>query len=78
MECLGLRDVKMKDEIFDKRWFALGDIEDEVIRKELPHYIGGIIQEIRQFEKGGYYERAMIKRQLRRIEDLLDNRIDFD
>jgi len=56
----------------------IDEIEDEVIRKELSNYIGGIISEIRQFEKGGYYERAMIKRQLRRIEDLLDNRIDFE
>tara|TARA_R110000824_G_scaffold3885_1_gene18608 strand:+ start:827 stop:1015 length:189 start_codon:yes stop_codon:yes gene_type:complete len=56
----------------------ISEIEDEVIRKELVHYIGGIISEIRQFEKGGYFERAMIKRQLRRIEDLLDNRIDFE
>ena len=56
----------------------ISEIEDEVIRKELSNYIGGIISEIRQFEKGGYYERAMIKRQLRRIEDLLDNRIDFE
>jgi hypothetical protein len=56
----------------------ISEIQDEVIRKELSNYIGGIISEIRQFEKGGYYERAMIKRQLRRIEDLLDNRIDFE
>ena len=56
----------------------IDEIEDEVIRKELSNYIGGIISEIRQFEKGGYYERDMIKRQLRRIEDLLDNRIDFE
>tara|TARA_R110000765_G_C18519168_1_gene557948 strand:+ start:226 stop:411 length:186 start_codon:yes stop_codon:yes gene_type:complete len=56
----------------------ISEIEDEVIRKELSNYIGGIISEIRQFEKGGYFERAMIKRQLRRIEDLLDNRIDFE
>tara|TARA_Y100001951_G_C11255951_1_gene249419 strand:- start:50 stop:238 length:189 start_codon:yes stop_codon:yes gene_type:complete len=56
----------------------ISEIEDEVIRKELSNYIGGIISEIRQFEKGGYYERDMIKRQLRRIEDLLDNRIDFE
>ena len=56
----------------------ISEIEDEVISRELPHYIGGIISEIRQFEKGGYFERAMIKRQLRRIEDLLDNRIDFE
>jgi hypothetical protein len=69
--CLGLRGVKMAYPDID-------EIEDEVIRKELPHYIGGIIGEIRQFEKGGYFERAMIKRQLRRIEDLLDNRIDFE
>ena len=53
-------------------------IDDEVIRKELPLYFKGIISEIRQFEKGGYFERDMIKRQLRRIEDLLDNRIDFE
>ena len=71
MECLGLRGVKMVYPDID-------EIEDEVIRKELSNYIGGIISEIRQFEKGGYYERAMIKRQLRRIEDLLDNRIDFE
>ena len=56
----------------------ISEIEDEVIRKELSNYIGGIISEIRQFEKGGYFERNMIKRQLRRIEDLLDNRIDFE
>ena len=56
----------------------ISEIEDEVIRKELSNYIGGIISEIRQFEKGGYFERDMIKRQLRRIEDLLDNRIDFE
>ena len=56
----------------------IDEIEDEVIRKELSNYIGGIISEIRQFEKGGYFERNMIKRQLRRIEDLLDNRIDFE
>ena len=71
MECLGLQGVKMVYPDID-------EIEDEVIRKELSNYIGGIISEIRQFEKGGYYERAMIKRQLRRIEDLLDNRIDFE
>tara|TARA_R100001530_G_scaffold119152_1_gene86321 strand:+ start:369 stop:563 length:195 start_codon:yes stop_codon:yes gene_type:complete len=53
-------------------------IDDEVIRKELPLYFKAIISEIRQFEKGGYFERDMIKRQLRRIEDLLDNRIDFE
>ena len=53
-------------------------IDDEVIRKELPLYFKAIISEIRQFENGGYFERAMIKRQLRRIEDLLDNRIDFE
>ena len=56
----------------------ISEIQDEVIRKELSNYIGGIISEIRQFEKGGYFERNMIKRQLRRIEDLLDNRIDFE
>jgi hypothetical protein len=56
----------------------ISEIEDEVIRKELSAYFGGIISEIRQFEKGGYFERNMIKRQLRRIEDLLDNRIDFE
>ena len=56
----------------------ISEIEDEVIRKELSAYFGGIISEIRQFEKGGYFERDMIKRQLRRIEDLLDNRIDFE
>ena len=71
MECLGLRGVKMVYPDID-------EIEDEVIRKELSNYIGGIISEIRQFEKGGYFERDMIKRQLRRIEDLLDNRIDFE
>ena len=53
-------------------------IEDEVIRKELPLYFQAIISEIRQFENGGFFERDMIKRQLRRIEDLLDNRIDFE
>jgi|TARA_R110000823_G_C15694907_1_gene475797 hypothetical protein len=53
-------------------------IEDEVIRKELPLYFKAIISEIRQFENGGFFERDMIKRQLRRIEDLLDNRIDFE
>ena len=56
----------------------ISEIEDEVIRKELAAYFGGIVSEILQFEKGGYFERAMIKRQLRRIEDLLDNRIDFE
>ena len=56
----------------------ISEIEDEIIRKELSAYFGGIISEIRQFEKGGYFERNMIKRQLRRIEDLLDNRIDFE
>jgi hypothetical protein len=56
----------------------ISEIQDKVIRKELSNYIGGIISEIRQFEKGGYFERNMIKRQLRRIEDILDNRIDFE
>ena len=56
----------------------IDEIEDEVIRKELPHYIGGIIREIRQFEQGGYFEWSSIQRNLKRIEDLLDNRIDFE
>jgi len=73
MECLGLRGVKM-----DPYELITDQIDDEVIRKELPLYFKGIISEIRQFEKGGYFERDMIKRQLRRIEDLLDNRIDFE
>ena len=73
MECLGLQGVKM-----DPYELITDQIDDEVIRKELPLYFKGIISEIRQFEKGGYFERDMIKRQLRRIEDLLDNRIDFE
>ena len=56
----------------------VSEIEDEVLRRELPHSIGGIIQEIRQFEKGGYFERDSIKRYLRQIEDLIDARIDFE
>ena len=56
----------------------VSEIEDEVLKRELPHYIGGIIQEIRQFEKGGYFESYSIKRNLRRIEDLIDTRIDFE
>tara|TARA_R110000851_G_scaffold312079_1_gene472549 strand:- start:336 stop:569 length:234 start_codon:yes stop_codon:yes gene_type:complete len=69
----GLQGVKM-----NPYELITDQIEDEVIRKELPLYFKAIISEIRQFENGGFFERDMIKRQLRRIEDLLDNRIDFE
>ena len=68
----------MEDEIFDKRWFALGDIEDEVIRTELKMYFKSILKEIMQYESGGYYDESFIDRQLDGIKDLLDTRIDFE
>ena len=68
----------MEDEIFDKRWFALGDIEDEVIRTELKMYFKSIVKEIVQFEKGGFYDESFVDNQLDSIRGLLEARIDFE
>jgi len=57
---------------------SLNDIDDEVVRRELPHYLGGIFNEIKQAEEGGYFSRETIKNNLDRIFILLDNRYDFD
>ena len=56
----------------------IDDIEDEVIRRELPMYIERIIREIVQFENGGYYDETVIDRNLDLIRSLLDARIDFE
>ena len=56
----------------------IDDIEDEVIRRELPMYIERIIREIIQFENGGYYDETVIDRNLDLIRSLLDARIDFE
>ena len=52
------------------------DIDDEVLARELPHYIGGIINEIKQWEDGGYSDYTFIKKQLRGIEHILRMRIE--
>ena len=49
------------------------DIEDEVVHRELGHYLGGIFNEIVQAQEGGYYESNFIKRQLNNIQRILDN-----
>ena len=54
------------------------NIQDEVIQREFPHYIGGIINEIAQAESGGYFCRETIKNQLDRIMNLCEVRIKFD
>tara|TARA_R100000306_G_C4298594_1_gene103898 strand:- start:367 stop:555 length:189 start_codon:yes stop_codon:yes gene_type:complete len=57
---------------------TIDDIEDEVVIRELPNYIGGILNEIKQAEEGGYFSRRTIQNQLDRIFVLLDNRYEFD
>jgi len=52
---------------------TLDDIDDEVVHKEMGHYLGGIFNEIVQAQEGGNYESNFIKRQLSSIQRLLDN-----
>tara|TARA_R110002051_G_scaffold92721_5_gene162484 strand:+ start:421 stop:645 length:225 start_codon:yes stop_codon:yes gene_type:complete len=56
---------------------TLDDIENEVVYQELPNYIGGILNEIVQGERGGYFSKSSVKRSLDRIFDLLDNEYIF-
>ena len=52
---------------------TLDDIDDEVVHKEMSHYLGGIFNEIVQAQEGGNYESNFIKEQLTSIQRLLDN-----
>ena len=52
---------------------TLDDVDDEVVHRELGHYLGGIFNEIIQAQEGGYYESNFIKKQLNSIQSLLDN-----
>ena len=49
------------------------DVDDEVVHRELGHYLGGIFNEIVQAQEGGYYDSDFIRKQLRSIQNLLDN-----
>tara|TARA_R100000781_G_scaffold77957_1_gene48300 strand:+ start:2034 stop:2273 length:240 start_codon:yes stop_codon:yes gene_type:complete len=55
-----------------KNYKSLDDVESPTIRRELPHYIGGIINEIIQGEQGGYMSKSFIKEQLERMMDTID------
>ena len=57
---------------------TLDDINNEVVFRELPNYIGGILNEIKQAEEGGYFSRRTIKQNLDRIFDLLNYQFEFD
>ena len=61
-----------------KNYKSLDEVQSEVLRRELPHYIGGIINEIIQGEQGGYLSKRFIKEQLDRILNTINYEYEFD
>jgi hypothetical protein len=57
---------------------SLDDVESSITRDMLPHYIGGIINEIIKGEQGGYMSKRFIKEQLDGIMDTIDYEYDMD
>ena len=44
---------------------TLDEVDNKIVYKELPNYIGGILNEIVQAEDGGYFSRRTIKENTR-------------
>jgi len=61
-----------------KNYKSLDEVQSKVLRRELPHYIGGIINEIIQAEQGGYLSKRFIKEQLDGILNTINYEYEFD